>query len=191
MAVWQYDIALVPRSGVIREHGIIPDELPGYRAVWNPQDQVDQAFPNYWEGGIAPESLSGEVEAFLPMTSSWSADAVMYGDAVSHRIEIWRRDSIKFRFDVRRPDLHLLQYVVDFARRHDLLMVPDSAGHPMEPSFDRIIADIRGSDAYSFCKDPDGFLNSLKNRLSEQNGAGMGGSAPGRNQPDEPAASDP
>jgi len=42
MAIWQYDIALVPRTGVICEDGIIPDELPGYRAVSNPGDQVEQ-----------------------------------------------------------------------------------------------------------------------------------------------------
>ncbi|MCI0536247.1 MAG: hypothetical protein L0Z50_13555 [Verrucomicrobiales bacterium] len=164
MAIWQYDIGLVPRLGVIRLHGIIPAELPGYRAVWNPEEGAEKPLPNYWDDGLPPASLAGEIAAMLPVGSSWSADALMYGAEDSHCVKIWKTDGITFRFDLRRPDLSLLRSIVDFADRHGLLLVPDTRGQPMEPSFEGIIADMRTSDAYRFCKDPEAYLRSLKYR---------------------------
>jgi hypothetical protein len=170
MAVWQYDIALVPRAGVVRQHGNIPAELPGYRAVWNPESESEQPSPNYW-AGVAPESFSEEIEAILPPCPSWSADALMYGVEDGHTIKIWKGEEITFRFDVRTPDVDLLRSIVDFARRHDLLLVPDTKGQPFEPSLEAIIEDLRSSDACGFCKDPESYLRSLEMRQDSEPGA--------------------
>ena len=161
MAVWQYDVALVPKAGIIRHHGSVPDELPGHRAVWNPQDTMDEASPNYWQGAEPPERLAQEIEHILPPIPSWSGKALMFGNGQGHRMEIWLADEIRFRFDLRHFDLDLLRSVVRFARTHGLLWVSDTHGCPIPPELERVIQDIQVSDAYRFCQNPEGYLKAL------------------------------
>ena len=121
---------------------------------------------------LPPELFAGEIEAFLPSCQSWSDDALMFGVEDSHTIQIWKREGITFRFDLRKPDMGLLRSIVDFARLHELLMVPDTRGQRMEPSLDDIIADIRTSDSFSFCKDPEAYLKGLKHRRASEPASG-------------------
>lgn len=148
MARWQYDVMLVPRAGVIRRCGGIPDEIPGCRTVWREGDAEDESSPDYWEGGPSPGSLEAGIGALLPAAESWCAEARMYGDGDGHRIEIWRcGGGIRFRYDVRDPDPGLLQAVLDLARWHDLLVVSETSGRPVEPSVGAVLADIRTTRA--------------------------------------------
>ncbi len=161
MAVWQYDVALVPRAGVIRHHGMIPSELPGYRAIWHPEPESERESPDYWAEGERPEALAEEIGAILPPCRSWSDHALMFGDEEGHKLELWKGESVTFRFDLRKPDLVLLRAVVAFAQAHDLLWVSDTFGRPTSPEFQEVIRDIQASDAYRFCKDPVGYFMSL------------------------------
>lgn len=168
MAIWQYDITLVPRAAVLRQHGTIPSELPGYRAVWNPEDVMNESYPNYWRGFMPPESFSAEIESLLSPSQSWSQDALMYGTEDGNTIKIWRGADITVRLDVRSPDLELLRAIIEFADKHNLLLVSDTRGQPLEPSFESVIEDIRSSSAYRFCKDPMGYIERLKDEYGEQ-----------------------
>lgn len=169
MAVWQYDVALVPRAGVIRHHGMIPDELPGFRAVWHPEQEPEREWPNYWADGESPEALAEEISAVLRPCRSWSDNALMFGEEEGHKLELWRGESMTFRFDLRKPDLELLRAVVALAQAHDLLWVSDTLGRPTAPELQHVIKDIQASDAYRFCKDPLGYFKSLPKeaRISE------------------------
>jgi hypothetical protein len=161
VAVWQYDVALVPRAGVIRLHGQIPDELPGFRAVWNPEEELERESPTYWAEGEGPEALADEIGASLHPCPSWSDHALMFGDEKGHKLELWKGESVIFRFDLRKPDMELLRAVVRFAQAHDLLWVSDTFGRPTLPELQPIIRDIQASDAYRFCSDPLAYFESL------------------------------
>ncbi|HEX5220979.1 MAG TPA: hypothetical protein VFZ59_15550 [Verrucomicrobiae bacterium] len=166
MAVWQYDVSLVPRSGVVLHHGGIPEELPGYRAVMNPDEMETGPFPNYWDNGPSPEVLAREIAHLLPPAKSWSADAIMFGPEDGHRLEIWKTGDIQLRFDAGHPDFTLLRAFVEFAQRHDLLCVSDTRGQPIEPTYESILADLLDSNAVRFCKDPEAYLKSLPRNQS-------------------------
>lgn len=161
MAVWQYDVSLLPRGGVIRHHGKVPDELPGYRAVWCPEEGLEEVYPNYWTGIEPPESLVRDLACLMPALRSWSEDAVMFGKEDGNKMEVWLGESLKFRFDMRNPDFKLLRAVVTFAQCHDLLWVSDTFGRPLLPDFEPVFQDLMTSDAYQFCLDPEAYLRSL------------------------------
>src|ERR1022692_4794579 len=122
MAVWHYEVALVPRAGIIRHHAGIPEELPGYRAIWNPEEGADEMFPNYWVDSL-PEHLAEEIRGILPQFESWSDDALMFGKNETNRIVIRLGHDLDFRFDLREPDWNLLRWVAEFAQAHDLFWV--------------------------------------------------------------------
>jgi hypothetical protein len=163
MAVWQYKGALVPRAGIIKLHGHIPEELPGYRGLWKAEFETDDVYPNYWQGEGA-ERFAGELASMLPAGTHWSDRALLFGDLEGNRVEIWQGDELAFRFDLREPNLELLRAMIDFANRHDLLWVSEQTGRPMAPTFAEVLTDVQKSDAYQFCKEPVAYLRSLKNR---------------------------
>ena len=158
----------------------MPQELPEYRAVWNPEDDLDSKPVNYWEGLPLPETLSSEVENLLPSTRSWSSAALMYGVEDGNRIEIWKGESIRLRFDLRTPNITLLRAVVALAQENDLIVVSDTQGKPMQADLHVILEDIRHSDAYRFCVNPLEFLRGLtKDKSSEQEAGPYGSPAAG------------
>jgi hypothetical protein len=162
MAVWQYKGSLVPRAGIINLHRNIPEELPGYRGVWEPELQGDEVYPNYWQGD-SPKRFVGEVASMLPAGTHWSDRALLFGDMQGDRVDIWD-DDFTFRFDLRTPDLELLRAMIDFANRHNLLWISENQGRPIAPTFAEVLTDVQTSGAYQFCKEPIAYLMSLKNR---------------------------
>jgi hypothetical protein len=160
MAVWHYKGSLVPRAGILRHHGLIPEELPGYRGVWNPEEEPDTPDLNYWVTG-SPQDLELEIEAMLPLFPSWSSNARMYGENSTDRLIVWLGDGLSFRFDLRQPNLDLLRRVAEMAKRHDLLWVSENLGRPIDSEFKLLLEDIMQSNAYRFCKGPKEYLLSL------------------------------
>lgn len=163
----------------MRQHGEIPDELPGYRAVWDPETGAAEDAPNYWRGSPPPETLASEIGRMLPQCKSWSEKALMFGDEDGNTARIWLGEELEFRFDLRRPDLDLLRAVVGLAASHSLLWVSDRIGGPLPPDLDKVLLDIQASDAYHFCRDPQAYLKSLPKeaRLGEQGASPNGGPA--------------
>lgn len=152
----------MPRAGIMKVHGHIPEELSGYRGLWNPACEAEEVYPNYWQEE-GPERFAGEVGSMLPAGTHWSDSALLFGDMEGNRAEIWQGDEFEFRFDLREPNLELIRIVVDFANRHDLLWVSERRGRPMAPTLTEVLTDVQKSDAYQFCKDPVAYLRSLKN----------------------------
>jgi hypothetical protein len=160
MAVWQYDLALVPRTGIIRLHGEIPKELPGHRAVWQPETGLNEVFPNYWEGLKPPESLRSEISRLLPPLESWSDRALMFGEKRGNLIKLWLGEALYLSFDLRRLDLDLLRAVIELAKEQDLLWVSDTLGQPIVADLERVLQDMQSSDAHRFCKDREAYLKA-------------------------------
>src|SRR5688572_20331364 len=151
MAVWQYKGSLAPRAGIIKLHGNIPEELPGYRGLWEPEPLTDEVYPNYWQAE-SPKMFASELAALLPAGIHWSERALLFGDMQGDRVDIWD-DDFAFRFDLRTPNMELLRAMTDFANRHDLLWVSENMGRPT-PTFAEVLTDIQKSGAYQFCKEP-------------------------------------
>jgi hypothetical protein len=50
VAIWHFDIHLLPECGLMRIHGHIPDELPTYGAMTLDTSLDEIPLHNYWEG---------------------------------------------------------------------------------------------------------------------------------------------
>ena len=140
MAIWQYKGSLVPRAGILKLHGHIPEALPGCRGLWEPELKADEVYPNYWKAE-SPKVFASELATLLPSGTHWSDRALLFGDMRGDRVEIWDED-LQFRFDLRTPNLELLPAMIDFAIRHDVLWVSENMGRPIAPTFAEVLTDV-------------------------------------------------
>jgi hypothetical protein len=164
MAIWQYKGELIPELWLIEKHGRIPATLENYLMT---EDSDLDTFenPHCWRDSELPKDLVSRVEAILPPTQSWSKDALMFGDEKVTDFTIWYEggevDAIHFRWDLRQPDLEVLNQLVSLANRLGAYIVSGDRATVIEPNFDALLQDIKKSNAYRFCQDPEGFLRDI------------------------------
>ena len=96
---------------------------------------------------------------------------MMFGDNKVSDFEIWYEqedvDAIYFRWDLRDPDLEVLNQIVVLAKCLGACIVSGDRATVIEPDFHAVLADVRESNAYRFCKDPKGFLTDLGQKNAE------------------------
>jgi hypothetical protein len=164
MAVWQYKGEFVPELWLIAEHGRIPEALEDYLMTEDTDLDAIEA-PHWWRDAEIPSDLIQRVSAIMPQTKSWTDDALMFGDDKTSDFEIWFEqgevDAIHFRWDLRDPDLEVLNQIVVLAKRLGAYIVSGDRGTVIEPSFQAVLTDVRASNAYRFCKNPEAFLTEL------------------------------
>ena len=164
MAVWQYRGEFIPELWLIAEHGRIPDALENYLMSEDTDlDAIED--PHCWQETDVPTDIVAQVSAIMPQTKSWTEDALMFGDDKSSDFEIWYEDdevdAIHFRWDIREPDLEVLNQIIVLAKRLGAYIVSGDRATVVEPDFLAVLQDIKKSNAYRFCKDPESFLSEL------------------------------
>ncbi len=106
----------------------------------------------------------------LVPSSSWSDAIKAWGAADGNRIELHfdkgELFEIKIRIDMREPFRQFLDAVIELAVRHDLVFWTDEA-RLLDASFDALASDITRSRAFSFVRDPSGFLERLARQQGE------------------------
>ena len=161
MSPSHYKFSLVPRAGILREHGCVPDELADYQARIGSEEDIYHPHSTYWINSPPPETLASEVGAILEPGPSSSEDALMYGSSGGTQIQIWKQREIYVKFDLEGPDFGLLLPLLAFAARHDLLVVSTLLGQPLEPSYEPIVQDIRTTVACAYFEDPREYIKML------------------------------
>ncbi len=158
MAIWQYDIVAVPREPITSVCGKLPKDVP--------PELFDGR--NWWVRERGPDEA--ELSRLLPASSSWSESIKAWGATDGNRIELhFDRgvlSEIKIRIDMREPTKQFVDAIVEFAVRHDLVFWAEEA-RLLEPSFKALASDITKSRAFSFVRDPSGFLERLSNQQAE------------------------
>ena len=129
--------------------------------------------PHYWRESVIPDDLIQRVRSIMPDRDSWSDEALMFGDEQGSDFEVWYSekdvDSIYFRWDLRSPDLEVLNQIVTLARRLGAYIVSGDRATVVEPDFQAVLSDIRHSSAYRFCQDPQAFLTELGRNTNGDN----------------------
>lgn len=165
MTVWQFRFSLVPELGILREHGSIPAELESMKPA-QPEDPLDEEYPNYWAG--QPQSPR-DIEAFkalLPPMESWSSDALFFGYSHGHQVELWDDDVI-CKLDMRAFDPELLRNYVEVAANHGCLIALHENGQVLQPDIELILEACKKSKAMRFVGSP---LDTLR-ETGEENRA--------------------
>ena len=155
MAIWQYDFLLIPEFGMIQYHGVVPERIDTLFS------DVEEEAPDYWEQFDQRERIEKEASILLGDLKSWSEEAKMFGTEDGNKIESWD-DEILCRFDLRTPDMEVLESILRIAQKMNCRIVSSSSHRVIEPELKEVCLDIKESPSYRFCKDPRGYLETLK-----------------------------
>lgn len=153
MAVWQFNIALLPRSWI---------EAGGDVGVLFGEEGFEPAAA--WRGH-EEDRLEESLNAVLPRARSWHAELALWGSAEGDSIQVWRQrgrvESIQVRFDLRSPNMALFRKLVDFARASRLAIVVLATQAVLAADPHQLIRAAAESDAAHFAIDPASFLMNV------------------------------
>jgi hypothetical protein len=151
MAVWQFDVYLVPRrkiSGVIESQGQRIHE-----------EQFDAT--SWWAGNDLPPGYRELLAALLPRAASWSPAVELWGEEAGNRIDIARDaealDEVRARLDVRQLDTGFVEGLARFAATADCCFITEEF-EVIPPDAGALLKEAKNSSAYRFVLDPQAFL---------------------------------
>ena len=153
MALWQFDLRLIPRLQVQDEAGTTPERL---------SEEAADRLP----GAIAHErdAVLSQLISELPL--AWSSEAGMraYGAVDGNRIDVIGEqglviDEIRVRFDIRSIDQEFLSRVIAYARAMGSVCLTEEL-EIVEPDRESLIREFENSTARRFLVDPTAYLDS-------------------------------
>ena len=143
MAVWQFQIELVPKAVAEANSlraGMVLTEEQRESVVW-------------WKDQRLPVTLLRDVEKMLPSGKTWSKDLEVLGSLETSCLTILREGEslveVQFRFDLRETTIELLETAVQFSRDLQCWLISEG-GKVIEPGLSALIDEIRASPAFQF-----------------------------------------
>ncbi|WP_129782580.1 hypothetical protein [Peristeroidobacter soli] len=154
MAVWQFTIALLPQGwldgggdvqSLFAEHGFDP------ATAWGAYRRPD-----------LEEVLGGA----LSKRKSWYPDLTLWGSERSDGIQLSRRKgkvtSVVVHFDLREPNMTLLQQVIHMARELGLAILVVETESVVPSDVEQLLRAAAESRAAHFVLDPASFLSQME-----------------------------
>lgn len=165
MAIWQFEISILPESGLKHVCGEIPAVLREYCAVSLETDFEELPKHNYWEGFDIFQDVLPEAKVILGNEYSRTADEVKLGSRDGNRFILWANDVV-FDFDLREPDLEVLESVLRLARKLNCKLVVGNEGNVIDPDMLCILEAVKKSNAYKFVKNPKQWLTQIASKYN-------------------------
>lgn len=155
MAVWQFDLHMIPRDAVIRMFSQVPTHLEMKR----PQD-VD-----WWIGSEIPiGDLRRRFSTLLPQAESWADNIEIWGKDDSDRIDLVAENEtvagVFVRVDLRQPLRTFPAGLVAVARELGCVLLTEQC-EILEPEEGALIDAIRKSPAARFVSNPQKFFHDM------------------------------
>lgn len=156
MAIWQHELLLIPCERVVCELGAPETRMAAEQ--WNGID--------WWSQHQPPADFQSRVAAILPAYDSWSPHILMWGSENSDRIHICldnarqRVEEVSIRLDLRQPYQQFARAIADLAQHADCVFATWPY-QTFQPSFDRLIAEIAGSESARFVRSPHEYFKEL------------------------------
>ncbi len=168
MAVYQYYLGVVPKQGIERRYGSIPDRI----GVGIETEYFESDAEIYWEEvEMKADDFITKIDLIIKRANwgnnninfHWKTysqefdnDASIYLDEKSLTIR-----EFSFRADLRENNLSFLKNMIELAIENEWLLF-DRKGKLMKPDFEEIKNSIKNSYAYHFLEDPIKFLENIK-----------------------------
>lgn len=157
MALWQFDLQIVPRSR-IEEQGI---KLEG------PLPDAFAESEEWWKGQSLPAGYAQRFSALLPWATPWSANWEVYGDEESTRLDVlWSGpfvETLRLRLDARSLDPTLLEEITTLAVEYDWVFITPEH-RVLAPDPYELWVELELSPAGRFVQNPVAFLNGFRKR---------------------------
>lgn len=154
MAVWQFQLKLVPRA-VAAAHGL----LPGGHLTDSFREEVA-----WWRDRSLTADALQPLYEILPPGKTWTEELEVLGDLETTCVTILRESGVivevHARLDLRTFSAEAGKALLDFARRLECLLLTDE-NKALNPDSTALAEAIKTSPAYKIVKDPDAFLFNL------------------------------
>lgn len=183
MAIWQFQLVVIPKKGVLEKFGEIPDTVEidyeertehfhlKKEGLIEEEDEFKDALTQDWWSStdLQPIEIIHQIDKKVRRANygrdtfvNWKFnngkvdnDASMSINEETGKIEI-----IRFRADLREDELKFLREMIELAENYDWLLM-DMKGNLVEPKFREVAKLIKNSNSYKFLKDPLKFLTDV------------------------------
>lgn len=188
MAVWQYQLNVIPKKAVLEKYGELPVKLfidfDGWKEYWNnrrsqegfskPQFE-DARTIKWWEKTKLDTKKVAEQIDLLVKRGDWSNDDSGFigwkgnsnqdedNDAhISYNTKTNIISEFQFRTDLRNKEnlTKFLKGILNICRENELVVF-NVEGHLFEPDFDIVFDDLKKSNALAFLADPIKFFDTI------------------------------
>lgn len=164
MALWQWDVWIVPKKKVAELFDV-------------PKSMDLELFESTdWWTSVSKQELETFFDKSLRRYDTpWATDTKSWGSDDGDRIELMAEDAtvrdVVIRIDLRDLNLELLSSLVLFARSKDFLFYSLETGKFIEPSLSDLIDEIGQSRKMKFVQDPKAFFEdeTYLARIHEEN----------------------
>ena len=154
MAVWQFSVAFVPQNWI---------ESGGDVASLFEEEGFDPALAWRHYDDAQLEDALGKV---LSKGTSWHSSLTLWGNVETDDIQLWRSEggveSVRVRFDLRKPNMALFREVVNIARELRLAIVVLGTKGVVPCAVQPLLRAAAESEAAHFALDPGSFLSQLE-----------------------------
>ena|ERR1700722_7816081 len=160
MALWQFDIHLLPKSEVLSELGQLPQQMD--------RDVFDEH--SWWLHYQPIAQLLSRLSEVLVEGKSWSPDIKTWGTEDGNRVDVVfeceRIVDVFVRFDVRNLQRTFVTQITNIAQ--DLALVAFAPGMKVvEMEMGKLIPLITTSDAAHFVENPEKFFREWTDRSAD------------------------
>lgn len=152
MALWQFDVLLVPRSKLNNEFGRIPEYL-----TEEVLDSVD-----WWDNHSLTEDDERLIASFAFPRPTWDQSIKSWGEEDGNRIDIYREGGqiaeVFARLDARANDPVFLSGLVSLANHWGCVLIPEGL-QVLPPLESELKIALENSRARRFVVDPAQYFN--------------------------------
>lgn len=154
MAVWQFTIAFLPQDWL--------DAGGDVNALFD--ERGFDAARAWWS--YKHPKLEEILGSALSRGKSWHSDLIVWGSEQTDDIQLWRSqgkvNSIVVRFDLRQPNMTLLQQAIHMAQELNLAIMALETGSIVQPNVERLLRAAAESRAAHFVLDPASLLSQME-----------------------------
>lgn len=167
MAIYQYYLAVVPESGVLKQHGVKPDTIE----IGSATEYFESNTAGYWkEAGVLGEDILSLMDKLLARTTWGNGKTTIFWKVKTEEVdndasleldeETMAVKEFSFRADLREKNLDFLMKMIELGKANQWLFM-DRTGKLMNPDFDEMKEFILESKTFKFLTDPKAYLDRL------------------------------
>jgi len=184
MAIWQFQLVVIPRKGILEKIGRIPKTLEidyeertkhyhlKKEGLIEEEDKFKDALTQDWWSSTEIQSMEiiHQIDKKIRRANygddtfiNWKFNNGKVDNDASLSIneETGKIEEIRFRADLREEKMKFLKEMIGMAEKYDWLLM-DLKGNLVEPKFKEIAKLIKISNSFKFLKDPLKFLTDLE-----------------------------
>jgi hypothetical protein len=188
MAVWQFNLTVIPKNALIEKYGFVPDKLFVDLKEWQQfqkdkiakkeifnGDYKDALSQNWWllcnksameivhqmDKIVRRADYGTDTRVYWKTSFSDEEQKIDNDASLGINAETGKIEALNFRADLREPSLIFLNKMMELARLYDWVFMDTIKGSIAQPNKEEVGKLIENSNAFRFLQNPRQFLEDL------------------------------